>query len=326
MDAGQISALLAARAEEFALQLLPAARRKGNKLHVGSISGDAGNSLVIQLDGPYAGNWLDHASTDMHGDLIDLWRLTRGCSLGDAIKACAAWLNVEHHTPVAPRAPKAQPTVQLLPPSQSWLSLQRSLRKGTISELDALARQRGLPCFAGLELASQRGLLHFADVFDDGFEWPAWVLTDPDRINAQARRTDGKRWTKHDIKAKTIPGITGPNASWPIGLCNAADKDIVLVEGGPDLLAAWHLIWAEERTRDLAPVCIPGTSHKISELALPLFAKKTVWMYADNDAAGAKAAEVWSAQLRSVGCTIHSNPLSLDGAKDLNEALAEPPM
>lgn len=323
MDAGQISDLLAARAEELCAVLLPGGKRQASHWLAGSVGGEAGKSLVVHLD---TGSWKDWATAEHHGDLIDLWRFSRGCSLGEAIRATAQWLNVEHHTPAVPRARIAKPKQELKPASQHWLDLQRGLRRGTISELDALACQRGLPSFAGLELASRAGQLHFADVHDDGFDWPAWILTDPDRINAQARRVDGKRWTKHDIKAKTIPGITGLNASWPIGLSAAAGKDIALVEGGPDMLAAWHLIWAEERTREITPVCIPGTSHRIPDLALPLFAGKTIWMYADNDAAGAKASEMWTAQLREVGCAVHSNPLSLDGAKDLNEALAEPAM
>ncbi len=323
MDAAQISAMLAARSEEFCAQLLPGGRRQSNHWQAGSVAGEAGKSLVVHLD---TGSWKDWAVAEHRGDLIDLWRFARGTTLGDAIRACAQWLGVDHHTPATPRTRPIQPPPQLLPPTENWTRFQRRLRKGTITELDAIACRRKLPAFAGLELASRAGQLWFADVYDDGFDWPAWILTDNDRINAQARRMDGKPWSSGNYKSKTIYGISSVNASWPIGLANTEGKDIVLVEGGPDLLAAWNLIWATERTRDISPVFISGTGHKIPEVALPRFAGKTVWMYSDNDAAGAEAADKWSAQLREVGCTVHNNTLTLDGAKDLNEAMAEPLM
>lgn len=318
MDASAISALASARAEELCAQLLPGGRRDGRHYKAGSVAGEAGRSLVVDLD---TGKWKDWASAEHHGDLIDLWRYSRGVSLPEAIRQVAAWCNVEHR-PVGPRpAPRlrAQPTLQ--PASPAWSALQTTLRKGTIAELAALAALRGLPVFAGLEIATQRGQLFFADVFDDGFYWPAWILTDSSRINAQARRCDGKRWTKHDIKAKTIPGITGLNTSWPVGLCDVGSRGIALVEGGPDFLAAHHLIWSEGQTATLAPVAMFGSSHRIPDLALPAFSGKPVWIYPDADDAGRAAAELWKSQLEAIGCPVVVNDLSLDQAKDLNESL-----
>jgi hypothetical protein len=79
------------------------------------------------------------------------------------------------------------------------------LRKLTIGEMEAIARLRGWHCFAGMELLSQRGLLWQGVAFDDGKEWPAWVITDSTRRNAQARRIDGGLWTGiGSKKAKTL--------------------------------------------------------------------------------------------------------------------------
>src|SRR5204863_9395426 len=81
---------------------------------------------------------------------------------------------------------------------------------------------------------------------------------------------------------------------------------IVLVEGAPDFLAAFHWIWAED-CRDVTPVAILGASLSIHRVALPLFAKKRVRIFPHYDAErlnGFDAARRWEAQLQSVGAIV----------------------
>src|ERR1017187_5813072 len=87
------------------------------------------------------------------------------------------------------------------------------LRPLSIGEMAAIAESRAWCSFAGLELLTRRRLLWHGMVWDDGREWPAWIITDSTRFNAQARRLDGEVWHGiGDKKAKTLPGC---DPSWP---------------------------------------------------------------------------------------------------------------
>lgn len=320
MTATEIAARLAAQAEAVCQRLLPQGRTKGHDWCCGSLGGEPGNSLKIRLTGSKSGVWVDFGGAgDDRGDLIGLWQRVRNLSLHDACEEACDWLNIpvdqrEQHAPNTYRAPAK---IETRAPSDTWLRLQARLRRSTISELSSLAEQRHLPSFAGLQLATNAGHLWFADVWDDGFDWPAWIITDATRRNAQARRVDGQPWSGiGNAKAKTIQGS---EASWPVGIADVPAGDVALVEGGPDFLTAWFLVWFMGRRREIHPVAMLGASQSIHPEALPLFADRRVWIFphTDDNLAGAKGAARWSEQLRSVG----ANPLPFDlhGEKDLND-------
>lgn len=86
---------LAARAEEFVPQLLPNGKLIGDEWAVGSIAGDAGDSLKIKVRGDRAGLYKDFASNESGGDLLDLIAAVRGISLGAAMKEASEYLGVE---------------------------------------------------------------------------------------------------------------------------------------------------------------------------------------------------------------------------------------
>lgn len=317
MRATEIAKLLATQAEAVAQHLLPNGRRHGHDWCCGSIHGEPGNSMKVTLSGTKAGVWCDFGgSADDKGDLIGLWMRVRGLPIHEACTAAMDWLNIpasqrEAYTPVHYKAPAV---ITTRAPSETWLRLQTSLRQGTISELAALASLRKLPAFAGLELATRSQHLYFADVFDDGFDYPSWIITDASRRNAQARRMDGKPFSVG--KAKTIKGC---EAKWPVGIANIATPEVALVEGGPDFLAAHHLIWFMGKTKDITPVAMLGASNQIHDDALPLFAGKHVYIFphSDDNEAGQAAAKRWAEQLHSVGAATY--PFNLDGQKDLND-------
>jgi hypothetical protein len=182
------------------------------------------------------------------------------------------------------------------------------LRKLTVGEMAAIAHLRGWPMFAGLEFLSQRGLLWYGEVYDAGQYWPAWIITDSARRNAQARRLDGQPWQGiGGAKAKTLPGA---EASWPIGAPEIGDRPfIVLSEGGPDFLASLFVAWSEGMAipgfdlERVAPACICGTGHTIPNDALPYFAGKHVRIAIHDDKAGHTAAKLWAEQLYHAGAT-----------------------
>jgi hypothetical protein len=119
------------------------------------------------------------------------------------------------------------------------------LEAPTPAEIEAIAELRGLSA-KGVSLAVQRGLLYCAD----SREGRAWTLTDSSRVNAQARRIDGKPWQRK-ARAKAWTLLPGSVASWPVGLPEATPfPAIALVEGAPDLLASLHLAWCHTATQE----------------------------------------------------------------------------
>jgi hypothetical protein len=243
----------------------------------------------------------DFATGDK-GDVVTFWARATGLPLSDACKSFIAYAgtgrsNIIPITRITPPA-EASPTERQkpsLPPMQ----------RGDHKQLQVLALFRDLSV-EGLHLADERGLLHFATFHN----LSAWIVTDSERVNAQARRMDGGPWQHLDnpAKAYTLPGCW---ASWPLGITEAKDFPVIaLVEGAPDLLAAHHFIWAEERERNVAAVGITGATMNIHANALPQFAGKRVRILPHLDEAGQAAARRWTEQLESAGADVDCFDLS----------------
>ena len=181
----------------------------------------------------------------------------------------------------------------------------------TPAEIETIAELRALSV-EGVSLAVQRGLLYCAD----SHEGRAWILSDCSRVNAQARRIDGKPWQrKAGAKAWTLPGSI---ASWPVGLPEATHfPAIVLVEGAPDLLASLHLAWCDTATPEtrasgkgvdivanLGVVAMLGAANWLPQNALPHFANKRIRIFQHEDDSGQKAAARWATQLQAAGANV----------------------
>lgn len=306
MTATELSALLAARAEQVCAHLLPGGHAHAGNWIIGGTSGDKGKSLHVQLTGPKAGIWLDFASGEK-GDMLGLWRAVCGLSLKDAYREAAAYLEIPIEDDEKPSTPSA-----------SWLQVQREMGTGTQHDLIQLAALRKLPTTDGLAAAVEQGTLFFGPVFDGDTTHSSWILTDSARRGAQARRMDGLPWSNSQ-KAKTIQGTT---SKWPVGIAEAGALDIALVEGGPDYLAAATAIALLGLTDQIQPVAMFGSSNPIHREALPLFRGKTVWLFPHNDEnlAGLQGAVKWDNALRAVSATVIPFDFSpYPGVKDLND-------
>ncbi|NCC05166.1 MAG: toprim domain-containing protein [Proteobacteria bacterium] len=97
-DIGEIAALLASRAEAVCQWLLPQGKREGREWRAGSIGGDAGQSLGVNLSGK-AGVWRDFADNAKGGDLIDLIQAVRGCNKAEAVKEAKEFLGISDDMP-----------------------------------------------------------------------------------------------------------------------------------------------------------------------------------------------------------------------------------
>ena len=132
----------------------------------------------------------------------------------------------------------------------------------------------------------------------------AWIVTDDEGLNAQARRLDGGTWGHlgQAPKAWTLPGCW---AGWPLGVKTGREYPaFLLVEGGPDLLAALHFIYLAGFEANCFPVAMLGAKQQIHEDALPILAGKRVRIFPHEDEAGATGARRWARQLEAAGATV----------------------
>ena len=170
----------------------------------------------------------------------------------------------------------------------------------------------------GLALAAKRGLLRCANYRSSR----CWFVTDATGFTAQARRLDGRPFAKADggtAKALTLPGST---ASWPIGLNEIESySNVMLCEGGPDLLAAHHFIVIEGQEWNCGAVALLGASQRLQESVLPKFSGKHVRIFPHVDKAGKQAAIRWAKALIPVAATV--DVVRLDGLRRIDGPLGE---
>ncbi len=177
-----------------------------------------------------------------------------------------------------------------------------------------LAAQRSLSIGA-LMNAWGMGLLRF----DCHLGVPAWFVLDSSRRNACARRMDGRLWFEGTANACKSVILSGSQAKWPIGISEARPyPKILLCEGAPDLLAAFHFIGQIGRHKEFAPVAMLSGSYPIHTDALRLFKGKRVRIFAHNDMIGGQAAQKWKEQIAGhvMATDIFNFPM---GVKDLND-------
>lgn len=79
-DKAEIRSRLLDQLESVLVYLFPRGKRRGSQFYIGNLQGDPGDSLVIELDGPKRGVWIDFA-TGESGDVFDLWAAARGIHL-----------------------------------------------------------------------------------------------------------------------------------------------------------------------------------------------------------------------------------------------------
>lgn len=249
--------------------------------------------------------------------------LAKGISNKDAVREFIRLAEgIPHFTPVIQRQSEQKA-------EDRCLKLPADLSKGTRQQWERVAKLRGISIDA-VELAVWMGVLRFGSVC----RLPSWIILDDSKRAAEARRMDGKHFPAFgkliERKAHTIGGS---RKDWPVGiLCRipvSRFRKIVVCEGTPDLLAAYHFL---ERTSnmDALPVSMLGREIKaIHPEALQLFEGKLVRIFAhnDTDGDGIAAAKKWGGQIARQSATVDGFDFSLfmmkDGKPvgDLNDAV-----
>ena len=272
------------------------------------------------------------------GDIFDYWRASRGTDFGGAVRDLGAIAGVvvsveSGAAPAGVRRLKNVGKVPVAATAAEVLSLPR-LRGLSDGEIEELAALRGLSV-AGVELAA-RGMKQVGAAVWPQFErhpgdWVAgdgagvcWVVTDGMRSVAQFRRLDGGQFQRRDGKA--LKCWTKGSPTWPVGTADIGGKPgVILVEGGADLLAGWHFVWAFGLHREVGVVAMLGAGCRIAPGALGAYRGKRVRIFMDADVAGQTAALRWQGQLTEAGAAVEVFDLSglmrADGlpVKDLND-------
>ena len=181
------------------------------------------------------------------------------------------------------------------------------LQDGRKEDRKLVAESRHISLEA-VSLGLALGTLTFAIV--QGYR--CWLLTDAEGRCAEARRIDGMPFPEcGTLGRRKAHTLRGSRKSWPVGVAvlrRVPDfRTLLLVEGGPDYLAALHFAHDLERW-DVLPVAMlgRGTGTKMDPAALELMRGRRVRIYPHNDAdgGGVKSARLWATQLHEVGCVV----------------------
>ena len=112
LTAADIAALLRRDAKALCWHLYPNGREIGGFFCIGSIEGEAGNSLKVQLRGPKQGTWADYARSRGEaggtGDMLTLLQLALGLDIGGAVAEAKRWLRLDSIDPKALERTKAR--------------------------------------------------------------------------------------------------------------------------------------------------------------------------------------------------------------------------
>lgn len=94
MTPAQLATRLNDTAETICKHLLPAGKKVGNEWCAGDAYGGEGRSLKIVLEGTKVGIGSDFATGETFGDLLDVWQVTQGCGLAEAMTQACSFIGI----------------------------------------------------------------------------------------------------------------------------------------------------------------------------------------------------------------------------------------
>ena len=280
---------------------------------------DSSPSFSVYADGR---RWKDFA-TGEGGDVVDF--IARACGIDGAEAARRFFAMAGVAAPIS-----AMPSGII----GGGPIIYPTMHRGSSDEIIALARSRRLDP-AAISLAQGLGTVAFGNVC--GF--PSWILSDRARRVAEARRVDGKPFPSvGKLGERKSHALKGSKKGWPAGVgvlkSHPVIRTVMMVEGGPDYLAALHFAISFDRW-NILPVAMlgRGVGGKIDPAALDLLGgcRIRIYPHIDPDGGGLAAAETWAAQLHSAGCDVEkfdfTGLVRRDGrpVKDLNDAVVVHP-
>jgi len=301
----EVAAGLARRAEAVVVWLLPAGVRSGREWLVGSVDGEPGKSLHVQLVGDRAGQWRDFAASHSGGDLVDLIAAVNRVDLGEAWQWAIDWLGWRERKPEP--AMWRKPAVSIDPLAERarrsaaafgvYLAARPTLA-GTPAEDYLLGRGIDLRAL-GRQPAALR---YHPELFNSGRYWPALVALIQDPLTGKPmglhrtylHRDSAGKVRKAPVEApkRVLGAMRGgfiPLARGASGkpLSEAPSEDVLAVtEGIEDALT---IALAEPAWRVAALVCV----RNFLWTRWPTHVRR-IRLCADNDRPGSEAAGLLS--------------------------------
>lgn len=292
ITARDLSAMLARDAEGVARYLLGGnGKREGAELRYGDVGGGAGKSLGVHLIGDKAGVWKDF-STGEGGDLLDLWAMSKGIGLGDAIREAKEYLGIRD-VPLAGRQAQAKPIERpkgvtgLREAELRWLTGARKLSPEAVAAYKLVSKGSGVVAFP-------------------------YLLPSGELVGMKYRATDQDKYWAEAGGSKALFG-------WQAIPGNA--RSVVLCEGELKALAWWGY--------GFPALSVPfgggdGGKQDWIEVEYDRLSRfDVIYVAMDEDAAGRAAAEAIIERLGPERCAVVEHPLPNDPkAKCINACVA----
>lgn len=270
------------------------------------------------------------------GDIFDFWQKTQGVDHLQAVKDLAREAGI-YVGEIGFDTSRARPVRQVerrLAEADDDRFAKPSLpvlQKPSREACEMIAMHRGLDAEAVWYAARVCGRVGYSpwplyESRNDG-RWyerrgwnvgPSWAAMDRTLNVVEFRRLDNGLYESEDGEKKMKCWSAGKKA-WPVGALDAARlKWVLMVEGGPDMLAGYHFLRLHKMLGKVAVVCMLGAGNAIREDALPLFTGCRVRIMVDADVpkddavktkrkmAGQEAAARWSAQLSEAGAAVET--------------------
>lgn len=234
ITASEISRRLSDRAESVCQILLPGGRQIKDEWVCSDVSGGEGNSLKVHLSGSHQGQWRDWASGE-HGDLIDLWRLSRNISRQEAFRQVKQYLGIREDVYQPPKEYSKPPVKNTVPPipkgqAHNFLTGKRKLTESTLERFKICTENKAIifPCYSPdgeLLNRSYRTLDENKQVWQDKdcppclFGWHALPESSYNErtVLLAEGQIDAMTWDQWGIPALSIPagsGQTWINFEW----------------------------------------------------------------------------------------------------------------
>ena len=184
------------------MEWFPAGKKDGHEFRIGSINGEPGSSMSINLT---TGRWADFAGDLKGSDPISLLAAVRGCKQGEAAKELAERLSLGNLTatapkaaPAAPPAPAAEPRVPVAirveetpnPDARKFVCSRKLVEKGSLVFNDAASAAEVPFALAVFELGGIRTVFATRDfvTVTRMSDAPGWRELQP-RIEAALRES-----------------------------------------------------------------------------------------------------------------------------------------
>jgi putative DNA primase/helicase len=295
LDFAAVNSAALSSLESLCCEWFPAGKKDGHEFKVGSINGEPGSSLSINLT---SGKWCDFAGDDKGSDPISLLAAIRGCKQGEAAKELAERLSLGVSSATAPKAEyESKPSAV-----SEWEPLPHAPDGCHEPDLNHYKHGQPVATWPYLTAEGHRvGLICRFDLADGSKE----VLP-----ITWCRHISGKEGWRWKSFAKPRPLYNLPKV-----VHADADKWVLIVEGEKTADAATRLL------PNLTVTTWSGGSKAVSLADWSPLAERRVLFWPDADEPGRKCIELIRKQLPNV--RIVTPPAGVTEGWDLADAEQE---